>query len=51
MAERISNDASYEELVPELHVLQKIEYCRKDVREGKILSQEEAKEKRVLKLL
>ena len=47
--ERMPDEIDVEDLMYELYVIDKIEAGRKDVREGKIISHEEAK-KRLLSL-
>ena len=44
LLERVDEDASYDDIIYELHVLQKIQQGLKDVEEGKTKSHEQVKE-------
>jgi predicted transcriptional regulator len=49
--EHLRDSASYEDIMYELYVLQKIERGRQDIREGRSVSHEEVKERHSKKIV
>ena len=45
LVERLSDDVTFEDIMYELYVLQKIQRGLRDVAEGRVVSHEEAKER------
>lgn len=45
LVERLDDDVSFEDIIYELYVLEKIQRGMKDAQEGRVISHEEAKER------